>query len=398
MGSRWPCKIITVTPLSFKNLDMIDTNDVTSGNGTRLLIPYTKDSMGRLWRFLLASIVLVGCIQLVLLAYAPSISTAAKLHHHPKILGRHKKKPEKAVASDIMRILHCSDEEENHNETFSNDDSAIALFCQAAAVRSSTATTKKMINNNNNQSTNHDWCDPNTDPGRKRLFRIWEIVRNQIDDTDLIRRVMGIARGNQYTIMDDRYHVTLWAPPADIGITTVLEELKTDGYGMKNLILPTLRSEAADVGNAKIIRYFVDIGANLGIISLAVALETAMINNITRIVAIEAASPTWLFQQLNLRCNLEDDTNQVISVLAGLDSKPGTLQMTWREHSTTSTRSWTPDTERSATDVELIVPTRTLQSIMEPLKPYVIACAKIDCEGKRKCCMTPTISTTSLSV
>jgi hypothetical protein len=355
-----------------------------------------------LLRFLVVALCLAGFLQIVLLIHAPTFD-----HHYYAGATRQQQ-------ADILHILQCpvsSDEEQLRND---DNDDAVALFCQAARHHSGgTTAASSSPNNNNNMRKRSHYCDPHTDAGRQNLLTIWQMARDQIANVDLLRRALSLAHGADYTLMAGgtitprRHNVTLWAPPNDIGITTVLAELKNNGYGMTNLILPTLQqlltqpaAAAAAVpatGSHTITPddvYFIDIGANLGIISLAVALETMSSssssdnnnhqnNHRVQIIAIEAAAPTWLYQLLNVRCNLGNDDTTVMSVLAGLDDVGGnTLNMTWREHSTTSTRNWTPESERRDSDIELQVPTRSLRSILDMLPlPHRVAVMKVDCEG-----------------
>jgi hypothetical protein len=391
-----------------------------------------------------AMILLVGLVQVLLLFHAPATTT-----NHMGLLALQRggrfttavQRQRQRLAEDVLQILSCGDLWDNDNNATKSDD-AVRLLCRAA--RSAMATPPQEEQQQKATTSPQHYCDPDTTAGRDRLFGIWQHARDQVNHLDLLRRALQLGHGKQYTLVaghSNKHHsVTLWAPPDDIGLTTVLEELQNNAYGLTSLILPTLmNAAAAKVAAATAAEkdddddptvYFVDMGANLGIVSLAVALEAqdrlSSINNNNNnttktttaklhIVAVEAAAPTWLFQLLNVRCNLQllphdDDENDqvknnkplvaVTSVLAGLDDRgDGVLNMTWREHSTTSTRSWTPDDERRDTDIQLAVPTRTLESILSQVKqqpyssqktkqqerrPYYhnVAALKVDCEGR----------------
>jgi hypothetical protein len=380
----------------------------SSNNNSGAIIIAKILSPAGLLRFLVVALCLAGFLQIVLLIHVPAVDDD---HHHRYAGGGGV--ATRQQQAEIWHILQCpvvsSSAEAAADE---EEDDAVALFCQAARYHSggTTASSSSPNHNKNNndkkrKSRNH-YCDPDTEVGRHKLLTIWQMARDQIDNVDLLRRALSLARSADYTLMaggtQRKHNVTLWAPPNDIGITTVLAELNNNGYGMTNLILPTLLSSLTDPAPAAGSNittpadvYFVDIGANLGIISLAVALETMSLSSSSnnnhqqhrvQIITIEAAAPTWLYQLLNLRCNLEnDDDDMVTSILAGLDDVGGqTLSMTWREHSTTSTRSWTPESERRDSDIELQVPTRTLRSILDalpPQRPYRVAVMKVDCEG-----------------
>ena len=109
--------------------------------------------------------------------------------------------------------------------------------------------------------------------------------------TDLLLKVLDLARERNQDIMGKSYDI--WAPSNDDGVqfmvNTLNEDKDADNGGLNGL--------EESLGPGKI---FVDVGSCLGLTCLAV-------NNKypgTNIVSIEPASPNWLLQELNLRCNL----------------------------------------------------------------------------------------------
>ena len=114
----------------------------------------------------------------------------------------------------------------------------------------------------------------------------------------------------------------------------------------------------------------------------------------TTIVSIEPASPSWLIQNINYRCNLSHDQLQYIHpILAGVgtkhhDDNDSMMKMIWRPSMTTATRSWSPEKEYDfAVDVKLTVHLRTLRTILAEATPEdlplgtPISVLNLDCEG-----------------
>ena len=109
----------------------------------------------------------------------------------------------------------------------------------------------------------------------------------------------------------------------------------------------------------------------------------------TKIVSVEPASPSWLLQELNLRCNLpESEFKNFHVILAGVganhDQEDNSMaKLMWRPTSTTATRSWSLKSERREDDVELIVRLRKLKSILADADVIntKINVMNIDCEG-----------------
>ena len=161
--------------------------------------------------------------------------------------------------------------------------------------------------------------------------------------------------------------VGIWAPREDRGVVTALREQARNDYG-----------DHFSVGAGDL---FVDVGSNLGIVTIKAALSTPG----GRFLAIEAAPPTWLMQQLNLYSNVPLYTlRHVHSVCAGLSDRREKSVMTYRPWSTTSTRDWNPESERDERTVNIAVQLRPLSDIYAEVQipPATrISVLKLDCEG-----------------
>lgn len=199
--------------------------------------------------------------------------------------------------------------------------------------------------------------------GREVLF---ERARNAFGDTfdAIFLRVLKTVNEKRTTL--NGVDVRLYAPHGDLGIKVVLQELGKNEYETDEI-----KFSDDDV--------YVDVGSNLGLVVLRLALT----NPTVKILSIEAAPPTWLFQQFNLMCNLEaKQLARISSECVGLGGAKGTIQMTYRPDSTTSTRAWNPKSESKATDIELDINIATLSDLMlRTSTPFPIALMKIDCEG-----------------
>lgn len=215
--------------------------------------------------------------------------------------------------------------------------------------------------------------------GRKRrtLLDLWTDARAQIQDPQLLLKVLGLAREHTGRNLLGRSY-NLWAPNEDDGLEFMLGSLNNeqdaDHGGLHGL--------EESLGSGKV---FVDVGSCLGLTCLAMNTKYPG----TRIVSFEPASPSWLLQELNLRCNLaKDEFKNFHVVLAGVgpntDEEDNTMaKLMWRPTSTTSTRTWTPKSEHRQDDVELVVRLRKLKSILAEADVYgtKIDVMNIDCEG-----------------
>lgn len=137
-------------------------------------------------------------------------------------------------------------------------------------------------------------------------------------------------------------------------------------------------------------KLFVDVGSALGLTSMLITYLYPK----TTIVSIEPASPSWLIQNINYRCNLSHTQLQYVHpILAGVgtkhhDDNDSMMKMLWRPSETTATRNWNPENNFDfATDLELVVHLRTLRAILAEATPEdlplgtPISVLNLDCEG-----------------
>lgn len=246
------------------------------------------------------------------------------------------------------------------------DPSAKYLFCLAASESAPETVTDQIA------------CDAGNKK-RRTLLDLWSAARAQMSQ-DLLLSVLDIAREQNVSILGKNYNI--WTPKKDEGskfmVTVSLNSDKdVDNGGLHGL------EEALGPG-----KVFVDVGSCLGLTCL-------VINNKypgTKIVSIEPASPNWLLQEINLRCNLpKKEFKKIKVVLAGVgtntdDEDDLMAKLMWRPTSTTSTRSWTPADERKPGEIELLVRLRKLKSILAeadvlPTPTQHLDVMNLDCQG-----------------
>eukprot|EP00934_Nitzschia_sp_Nitz4_P006544 Nitzschia sp. Nitz4//scaffold45_size130396//83117//84994//NITZ4_003461-RA/size130396-processed-gene-0.195-mRNA-1//1//CDS//3329552434//6534//frame0 len=209
---------------------------------------------------------------------------------------------------------------------------------------------------------------------RQTLLNLWSDARSQIPDVNLLKSVLGGSREHKGEVIHSMTY-DLWAPDNDSGLQYMVNTLN-------NELLDVMESLSASLGPDKL---FVDVGSGLGLTTMAVAHKYPG----TRIVGMEPASPNWLLQEMNLRCNLDKDHfKKVKLILAGVgpnseDEDNMLAKLMWRPTATTSTRSWTPAAEQATGDVELLVRLRKLHSILAEADVYSpeIDVLNLDCQG-----------------
>ena len=238
------------------------------------------------------------------------------------------------------------------------------LFCLAASQQPPQEIVKEVV------------CDAS---GQKRqtLLDLWSAARAQISSSQDIHKILELTKERKYeTLLGTNYN--LWAPDGDEGLTYMLATLNSD----QNVDNGGIHGLQQNLGPGKL---FVDVGSCLGTTVLAIQQQYPG----TKIVSLEPASPNWLLQELNLRCNL--DSNQLHNikiVLAGVgpnnqDEDNLMAKLMWRPTATTSTRAWTPSEEHRNDDMELVVRLRRLHSILAEADAYdqSIDVLNVDCEG-----------------
>lgn len=241
--------------------------------------------------------------------------------------------------------------------------SAKHLFCLAASETPSEAITKEIK------------CDAGKKK-RRTLLDLWSAARAQMSE-ELLLSVLDLAREQTETILGKSYN--LWAPKGDEGLPYMVSTLNShkdaDNGGLDGL--------EESLGPGKI---FIDVGSCLGLTCLVINRKYPG----TKIVSLEPASPNWLLQELNLRCNLpKKELKKIKVILAGVGSNTDEeddlmAKLMWRPSSTTSTRSWTPADEHKTRDVELTVRLRKLKSILaeaDVIRPTHVDVMNLDCQG-----------------
>eukprot|EP00531_Pseudo-nitzschia_arenysensis_P018025 CAMPEP_0116125742 /NCGR_PEP_ID=MMETSP0329-20121206/5970_1 /TAXON_ID=697910 /ORGANISM="Pseudo-nitzschia arenysensis, Strain B593" /LENGTH=581 /DNA_ID=CAMNT_0003619797 /DNA_START=119 /DNA_END=1864 /DNA_ORIENTATION=+ len=241
--------------------------------------------------------------------------------------------------------------------------SAKHLFCMAATENPPEAVTKEIM------------CD-GSKRKRKTLLELWSAARSQMSE-DLLKKVLNIARERTEEISGETYN--LWAPQDDDGIEYMVNTLNSnedvDRGGLNGL-------EGA-LGPGKI---FVDVGSCLGLTCLVINKKYPG----TKIVSVEPASPNWLLQEINLRCNVPRKEFKTMKVMlegvgANNDEEDNMMaKLMWRPTATTATRSWTPASESKEGDEELVVRLRSLKSILAEanvIPPAHIDVLNVDCQG-----------------
>jgi len=195
---------------------------------------------------------------------------------------------------------------------------------------------------------------------------------------DLLKTSLDLAV--EYRDRDLQGHnLNIWAPQNDEGIKYMFQVVLK---GEKTYSQGGMRDLEKKLGAQKI---FVDVGSGIGLTALAIQFMYPG----TAILAIEPASPTWLMQGLNFKCNLDKpQRNLVHSILAGVGPKNDHMaKMMWRPEATTSTRSWTPKEFDLPGDIALVLRLRKIRSILAEGMPddlpldSKIDVMNIDCEG-----------------
>ena len=240
-------------------------------------------------------------------------------------------------------------------------------------------------------------CDITTFETRESLLYLWSSARSQMP-MDILTKTLRLVSEHKETLRGNEVH--LWYPEKDEGTKGMLRVLNSGFEGRKTY---NFDSEPADESHDNLYRFwdlpsrfmgpnklFVDVGSALGLTSMLVS----FLYPGTTIVSIEPASPSWLIQNLNYRCNLPHDKLQYIHpILAGVgtkhhDDSDSMMKMVWRPSMTTATRSWNPEKQFDfAVDMELVVHLRTMRSILADATPEdlplgtPISVLNLDCEG-----------------
>mmetsp|Transcript_13395 Transcript_13395/g.28307 ORF Transcript_13395/g.28307 Transcript_13395/m.28307 type:complete len:523 (+) Transcript_13395:1-1569(+) len=274
------------------------------------------------------------------------------------------------------------------------------LFCLAAdalvlpkADAASTAGTSSASKINN--PSIH--CDMSTFEIRESLLNLWSSARSQMP-VEVITKTLRLVTEQKESLRGNEVYI--WHPKDDEGTKGMLRVLNS---GFEGREVYNFDTEPADQSHDDLYRFwdlppkfvgpnklFVDVGSALGLTSMLMAYTYPG----TTIVSIEPASPSWLIQNINYRCNLSHEKLQYVHpILAGVgtkhhDDSDSMMKMTWKPSLTTATRSWSPEKEFDfAKDIELTVHLRTLRAILAEATPddlplgTPISVLNLDCEG-----------------
>ena len=214
---------------------------------------------------------------------------------------------------------------------------------------------------------------------RKTLLDLWSSARAQMMDTEVVKKTLKLAQEHQGQALLGREY-NLWAPQNDDGLSFMVNTLNSDKDADNGGIHGLQKSLGAN-------KYFVDVGSCLGLTCLAIHDEYPG----TNVISIEPAFPNWLYQELNVRCNIEDEHigRSFKIVMSGVgpnneDEDYLMAKLMWRPTATTSTRAWTPSSEYNSDDLELVVRLQRLKQILAEAGVYdihKIDVLNIDCEG-----------------
>jgi FkbM family methyltransferase len=240
-------------------------------------------------------------------------------------------------------------------------------------------------------------CDIENFETRESLLDLWSSARSQIS-VDIIKKTLSLVLEHKETLRGKDVHI--WYPDNDKGTEGMLNVLNSAFEGRSTY---NFDSEPAEHGHDDLYRFwdlpsqfvgenklFVDVGSALGLTAMLIAFKHPR----TTIVSIEPASPSWLIQNINFRCNLsEEQRSYVHPILAGVgtkhhDDNDSMMKMLWKPSMTTATRNWNPANDFDfGSDIELTVHLRTLRAILAEATPEdlplgtPISVLNLDCEG-----------------
>lgn len=209
---------------------------------------------------------------------------------------------------------------------------------------------------------------------RSEMLDVWSTARAEMPDS-VLKTTLEIATEHERDLVQHR--LNLWAPMNDDGIEYMLSHLNEE---QKNADHGGIYGLETNLGHGKL---FVDVGSGLGLTSMAISLLYPG----TKIVGFEPAAPNWLLQELNWHCHADKfsgvDRTLLLSGVGPSDRAAYMAKFMWRPSATTSTRSWTPASERRDSDVELKVKLRPWHSVLAEadVNKDTIDVLNVHCEG-----------------
>lgn len=299
-----------------------------------------------------------------------------------------------AVALDIIQTLNCHDllktssfdlmmeaeyregkrklaeeiQEEQQEFKAGDDDAGMGEFVETNAMHLFCMAALSDTTEIPEEVKSQIKCDA-TRTRQQTLLDLWSTARGEMDEETLLLTLKVAVETERQFIGST---INLWAPAQDQGVDYMLSVLNNE---QKNADHGGIYGLAESLGTNKL---FVDVGSCLGLTAMAIA----RLYPGTKIVSIEPASPSWLLQEINWRC--QDVSNPPTLLLAGVGSAGAHMaKFLWRPSSTTSTRSWTPASERDASDIELRVKLRTWHSLLAEaeIANSQIDVVNVDCQG-----------------
>ena len=219
-------------------------------------------------------------------------------------------------------------------------------------------------------------CDA-TGTKQEALLDLWSSARAKIQSEALLLKTLSLATETTRTLGE--HTLNLWAPRNDDGMNFIISQVTNETANAQengNNFFGLSHNLGPD-------HLYVDVGSCLGITTLAVILQYPK----TKVVSVEPAAPNWLMQEINLKCNLEEDQYPTV-LLAGIGPhtrESMAAKLLWRPSSVTATRAWTKKEEKQdAEDEELFVELRPWKTILAEAGIHTsqhIDVLHVDCEG-----------------
>lgn len=227
------------------------------------------------------------------------------------------------------------------------DPTAKHLFCMAAF-------------SSNDERETKEWkeaikCDA-TKSAQQPILELWSMARGEFEE-ELLLKVLDLAVESERTVAGK--DLNLWFPRDDKGLEYMIAHVNAED---KTVDQGGIYGLHKNLGKGKT---FIDVGSCLGTTSMAISILYPG----TRILSIEVASPNWLLQELNFRCNAETFplSNRPTIMLAGVGPEHSAsmfARYTWQPDHVTTARAWTPKNELKSSDETLNVKLRPWHSIL----------------------------------
>lgn len=197
------------------------------------------------------------------------------------------------------------------------------------------------------------------------LHKVWKDISQAVNDN--AGALQSILDGASKTTASLGIHpLVLYSPMGDAGAKLVIKEhVKGDSYSLNKIPF-----DAQDC--------FLDVGSNLGVVIIRALLGESPPG---RVISVEAAPVTYVYQQLNLWSNVADfmrkgSVKSVHRAVGGKDG--GLLRLIFNPKASTASAPWREDRDSMAVQVPIVSINTILAEQMAGFKLNVL---KIDCEG-----------------